>query len=112
MLHASLDDVGEDIEWGEAIRLVEALAQDTSTRLCASLNHWDHPVSTETLMIADLYDIINAVVTALAGIHQTPQPHPIRPWKTTGRVDHYGNTAGRTRGQIEAILTRAKTGTI
>ncbi|MDR0848076.1 MAG: hypothetical protein LBN10_03380 [Propionibacteriaceae bacterium] len=93
---------------GEAIRLVERLSADPSSWLCASLNGWSRPISAETIVLADLYDLNVA-------IHTDPKrrgdvkPHPIRPW-TQVRCEHYGNTAGRTRTQIEELLARARSG--
>jgi len=68
---------GKNCGWGEAWRLINLLANDTSARLCADLNGWPHPISVEAIVLADLYDAFAATHTAKG---KTPVRHPVRPW--------------------------------
>jgi len=96
---------GRACSWGEARRLIEALAADPSSHLCASVNGWAHPLSREAALTADLFDL-----TALAHSgKRKPKPHPIRPW-TARKKERYGNAGGRTPDQVKAILKRARRG--
>lgn len=67
------------LSWIEAWALVERLALDTSSHLCAAIKGWDYPLSREALILADLFDL-----TALAHIekkHRRSFKPYRRPWK-------------------------------
>lgn len=72
------------MSWGEATRLLQVLAADPSSALCAALAGWQHPFSREALILADLFDLQHAS-KAKRG---RPQPWP-RPWATGRR--RWGN---------------------
>lgn len=82
---------------------MEQLAADPSSRLCTSLNGWSYPISLEAVVLADLFDLTHAAHSR----KRRPKPHPIRPWKSKSR-ERYGNTGGRSRDEIKAILARAR----
>lgn len=42
--------------WWEVVALVRTLASDPTSRLCMSLNDWQYPFSTESFILADIYD--------------------------------------------------------
>jgi len=43
--------------WGEALRLVRILTLDPSSQAAAAVAEWDHPISREAVILADLYDL-------------------------------------------------------
>lgn len=91
---------------GEAWRLTLQLGQDPSSAVAAALARWDHPLSREALLLADLFDLEHTV-----NARTRPKPHPMRPFTADDRQKrHLGNTAGRTRPQVLAILQAARAG--
>lgn len=87
------------MEWGEAIRLMQALALDSSTMVAAALAGWDYPVSAEALVLMNVHDI-------LAGAYlKKPEFWP-RPWpdkvKKRSKPD-----ASLTQEEIIAALRKA-----
>ena len=97
--HLSLESVPEVVGWGEAVRLIRTLRADPSSGLAASFEGWDHPISREALILMDLFDLEMAVNAG----KKRPQPYP-RPWKQKRDVQRFGNTAGRSRAEVVAIL--------
>jgi len=97
---------GRACSWGEARRLVEQLATDPSSHLCASVNEWAHPLSREAALLVDLFDLTAAAHSG----KRKPKPHPGRPWSSR-KKERYGNTGGRSRAEVEALLRRARKGT-
>jgi len=95
--HLPYSEVGRSMSYGEAVRLVGALAGDPSTRLAASLNQWDQPRSPEWLVLADLFD---AFVRAN---YRNPQKYP-RPFLDGGVVKR-GKT-NRPRAEVISLLNR------
>ena len=95
----------DEIDWAEGVQLVEVLTADPSSALAAALQGWDHPISREALLLADLYDLNHTV--AAGGKKVTP--HPARP-KTDAKPERYGNAAGRTPDEVKAILRAARDG--
>jgi hypothetical protein len=65
--------------------LVVELAKDSGSHLFAAVQGWPHPVSRESLVLADLFDAIQlltyvSVMKATQGKADTkPKPYP-RPW--------------------------------
>ena len=91
--------VPEQMGWSEAIRAVRTLRADPSTQLAAAMEQWAHPFSRTEAILADVYDL----EYAKAGVKKR-QPYP-RPWATDGATStRKGNTAGRTRTEVLAIL--------
>lgn len=88
------------MEWGEALRLVHILRADPSSQLVAAVEGWDHPLSREGLMLADLIDVQQRA------IFKKPPPYrrPFKPEDSTRK--RRGNAAGRTPGQVVEILRR------
>lgn len=75
----------------------------------ASVQGWDYPISQETIVLADIFDLehyINADPKK-----PRPKPHAIRPFKTDNRAtEAFGKTGGRTPEQVRAILEQARLG--
>lgn len=96
----ALDDIGgRRMSWGEVIRLLTILRQDPGSQFCASLERWTHAASREWTMLAQLYDLQH-----MSKSKKKPDPWP-RPWdKGKGSTTRHGNAAGRTRGEVVAIL--------
>ena len=84
--------------WGEALRLIAILRADPSTALAASMEGWKHPITRESLALADLIDIQGR---SKAGKKWKPYT---RPWEIKGETTRRGNTAGRTRAEVVEIL--------
>ena len=93
-----LRDVGERITLAELARLVAILRNDPSSMIAASIEGWNYPMSREAAIFADLYDLQYAKTGAKKRI-QYP-----RPWKRDKNTQRYGNTGGRTRAEVIAIL--------
>lgn len=83
------------------------LRHDPSSAITAALEGWDYPISREALILADLFDLEHMANSDPK--KSRPKPHPMRPWKDQRRERH-GNIAGRSREQVEAILTAARQG--
>ena len=98
-----LRDVGGTVTLSEVARLVVILRADPSSAIAAALEGWDFPISREALAIYDLYDL-----TVLANSDTKkgkPKPRPGRPFPMTDRQERkWGNTGGRTREEVVAIL--------
>lgn len=80
-----LDAIGHGMAWGEAVRLVDVLAHDPSSHLCAAINEWEYPRSPEWLVLADLFDVF-----ARANYKHPqsyPRPFPDRTTKHRGKTD-------------------------
>lgn len=97
--HLPLCEVGGRMTWGEAIRLTRVLANDPASMVAAALAGWKYPFPREAAILADLFDVQLASKSA-----KRPKPYP-RPWPD-GTTDkkHYGDTGGRTRAEVVAIL--------
>ena len=97
-----LRDIGATITMFEVVRLVEILTNDPSSAIASALAGWDYPISREALALLDLYDL-----TMMANSDTKkgrPNPHPGRPYEVAGNRQRVGNTGGRTRAEIAAIL--------
>lgn len=75
----------------------------------ASVQGWDYPISQETIVLADIFDLehyINADPKK-----GRPKPHAIRPYKTdTSSKQKYGDVGDRTPDQVRALLASIKAG--
>jgi hypothetical protein len=67
--------------YAEAWQLVNQLSLDPTSRLCAALNGWDYPFSTEARILADLWDL---TLSANKRRRSKAKPYP-RPWRDKGR---------------------------
>lgn len=66
------------MSWDEAYDLIRGLLSDPTSRLAAAEAGWDHPMSREAMIFADLYDLNVAVNTDRR--KRKPKPYP-RPFK-------------------------------
>lgn len=104
--HLPVSAIPGEMPWDEALRLTQLLRHDTSSQIAAALEGWSRPISNETLVLADIFDLDHEVNSK-----KKPKPHSIRPWDQDGRTTkQHGNVKGRSRTQVEAILARAKAG--
>lgn len=98
-----LGDVPDRMGWGEAIRVLRILRADPSSMVAAAAEGWSHPISREALALLDLYDLTMAANSSGKG--PKPKPHSGRPFDTSGKkTQQYGNTGGRSRAEVVAIL--------
>lgn len=88
------------MSWGEGVRLVRLLAKDPTSQTCVAIQGLDHPITREALALYDLYDL-----TGLIHAGKKFDLHT-RPFKVEGKrdVQRHGNTGGRTREEVIAIL--------
>lgn len=63
------------MSWSEAWLLTVELAGDPASRVGAAVAGWSHPVSRESMTLADLFDVTVKVNSG----RRTPKPYP-RPW--------------------------------
>jgi hypothetical protein len=73
--HLSLSEVGKSVRFDEAYRLILTLHSDPESWLQASVAGWEHPVSRDFAVLADLYDLQHASKSK-----RRPKPYP-RPWE-------------------------------
>lgn len=84
------------MNWAEAWHLVQQLASDPSSSLAAALAGWEHPMSREAIVLADLYDLTHKVAAGKKKI----KPYP-RPWD---KRRHRFGRATRPQADIRAAL--------
>lgn len=106
--HLGLTDIGTEMSIFEAARLAELLLRDPSSQVSAAVQEWDYPISRETLASLDLFDLTMMANSAPKG--PRPKPHGMRPFKQQGNDQRFGDTGGRTREQVEALLAAARAG--
>lgn len=106
----SVYDVGKPgcMTLTEAGRLAMILAGDPSSMVAAALQDWDYPISQETIVLADIFDLEHMVNSSSRG--PKPKPHSIRPFKTGETQQRYGDTGGRTSEEVRALLESARNG--
>lgn len=92
------ESVPDDIGWSEALDLVRVLRSDPSTMLAASVEDWEYPLSRTEAILADMWDLSYAKAGA-----KKRERYP-RPFKQAGSSQHWGDTGGRSREEVEAIL--------
>lgn len=95
------ESVPDAIGWDEALDLVRVLRADPSSQLAASLEGWDYPLSRDGWMLADLIDVQGQMA---AGKKWKSYPRPV---KAKGKTQNWGDTGGRTRSEVVAILNAA-----
>jgi len=98
------------MEWGEAIRQVGILRSDPSSMTAAAMEGWAYPISQETLVLADLFDLTHLVNASPKG--PKPKPHAIRPFKAAKSEKTFGDAGGRTPAEVREVLARARRGEI
>lgn len=84
--------------YGEAIRLVGILIEDPSSMLASQRAGWKYPVTRETAVLMDLFDLQH-----MSKAKKKPPPYQ-RPWSTSEK-----RRIGRTtlsREQVIAVLRR------
>jgi len=102
-----LGDIGVEMSIHEAARLAEILLRDPSSAVAAAVQEWDHPISQEAIVLADLFDL-----TFLANSDPKkpkPKPHGLRPWKPMN-TQQMGDTGGRSREEIVEMLQAMREG--
>lgn len=100
-----LRDVGGALTIAEAARLVTQLLADPSSAVYAAAAGWDYPLSIEALILLDQFDLEHMSAWARGGGKgRRPKPHPLRPDDKTTEAQRFGDTGGRTREEIVAIL--------
>ena len=97
------------MEWGEAIRLLGILRADPSSMTAASFEGWDYPITQETIVLADLFDLEHLVNSNPK--RPRPKPHSIRPFKVAA-MQKMGNVGDRTPQEVRAILEDARRGRV
>lgn len=95
-----LRDVGSTLTIFELARLVVILRSDPASMIAAAIEGWDYPMSREAAIFADLYDL----EYAKTGV-KSRKPYP-RPYKVKGKTEKWGDTGGRSREEVVAILNR------
>lgn len=93
-----LHEIGHSMTILEAARLVKILRADPSSMIAAALEGWAYPFPRDEAILADLYDLEHAKSGA-----KNRKPYP-RPFKTSTKVETYGNTGGRSQAEVRAIL--------
>lgn len=87
--------------WDEALRMVRILRADPSSQIATAIEEWDYPLSRTDAILADMWDLSYAK----AGVKKRER-YP-RPFKTGGgSTQKWGDAAGRSRDEVEAILKR------
>lgn len=81
--------------WGEAVRAVQTLADDPTTRIAAALSGHRRPWSHEWAAVVDLFDLMHKVHG------KNPKPYP-RPWPEQGTTRR-GRT-NKSRAEVVSIL--------
>lgn len=99
----SVESIGAEMPWDEAIRLAQLLRRDPSSAIATAVEGWDYPLSRLEAMIADLWDLEHAKAGA-----KKPVTYP-RPYKTAEQKVRHGTAAGRSPDQVKEIL-RAHSG--
>ncbi|WP_051549262.1 hypothetical protein [Nocardioides sp. URHA0032] len=95
--------MGDRITLAEVARLAVILRRDPSSAVAAALEGWDYPISREALAILDLYDLTMAANNDSK--KGRPKPHGGRPWPLDNKQERrWGNTGGRSREEVVAIL--------
>lgn len=88
------------VSWEEAWMLTRQLLADPTSRLAAAHAGWDHPMSREAMLLADLWDLTVAANTDKK--KGRPKPYP-RPFKRKGQSRRSARpTVGQD--QIDAAL--------
>lgn len=102
---ASLWDIGTDaLPLGEAFYLVQTLLRDPSSWLQAAVAEWDHPVSREWVLLAQIHDITLASKVKRAVFKPWARPWPEKKTKIGGK-----KTVRRSIKDTLAILRPQRT---
>lgn len=91
-------EIGREIGWGEALRLIRIIRADPSSMLAAAVEDWEYPLSRTEAILADMWDLSYAKAGA-----KKRERYP-RPFKTKDNMQRWGKTDGRSRDEIVAIL--------
>ena len=83
----------------EYVELVRALLQDPRSRLASKLAGWDHPVTRDSAVLMDLFDLLHQ-----ANSKRRPKPYP-RPWAAKKKTKLGGKRlVRRSAADVRAIL--------
>lgn len=91
--------MGDTVTLLELARMVVILRKDPSSQTAAAMEGWGHPLSREGWMLADLID-----TTGAASAGKKWKTYEGRPLKPKDGRKKWGNTGGRTRPEVVAIL--------
>lgn len=61
--------------WHETWDLTQELVKDPTSRVAAAVAEWSHPITHESMVLRDLYDLLAIVNSG----RTKPRPYP-RPW--------------------------------
>jgi hypothetical protein len=92
----SIDDLGVTVSWREACLLLGEMVTDPSTRTCAALGGWKHPVSREWVLLAQHVDDYRQ-----AHSKRRIRPWP-RPWPAPGTTQ-MGGKKSRVRNARDLL---------
>lgn len=93
------ESVPERIGWDEAIDLVRVIRSDPSSQTAAAIEGWDYPLDRVGWVLAHMSDVLEAAHL------KKPTGYNPRPVKAQDKSrQRWGNTGGRTRAEIVAIL--------
>lgn len=81
------DEVGKSISWLEALHLVKILMRDPRSWTQAAMNGWQYPVSTEWILLAELFDLTHQV-NSKKKIKPLARPWPNKNVTHTGKTIH------------------------
>lgn len=84
--------------WSEALDLIRILRGDPSSQVATSAEGWDYPLSRTDAILADMWDLSYAKAGA-----KKRERYP-RPFKERGSTQKWGDTGGRSREEVVAIL--------
>lgn len=84
------------MSWAEAISLTKSLMSDPSSHVSAAIADWDHPMSREAFILADLHDRITQ------SHWKNPKPYPRPMDKNKGKARSKPPTVSQAR--IRAAL--------
>lgn len=84
----SFEEAGRSYSWHEAIYLIQALLNDTTSLLQASFRGWKYPVSREWMMLSELYDLTVKINSRGGKSKPVPRPWPDPNKKRVGDAKH------------------------
>lgn len=99
----SVESIGTEMPWDEAVRLARWLRGDPSSAIATAAEGWEYPLSRLEAMIADLWDL-----EYMKASSKKPIKYP-RPYKTNQEKVRRGNAAGRTPEQVHSALRQIGT---
>lgn len=87
--------------WGEAWRVYTVLRADPSSAIAAAEEGWPYPVSRESVVLMDLYDLTHQIAAGRQVIKTYP-----RPWPDANKSVLGGKPHGLSQETVLALLAR------